>query len=1033
MVLRLYFSNAAAGFTPTTFRGGWEQTTGTVVCKLGPKSGALTNVAVSETSTSATFDVALGRFVSDPFVRGGTLSTDTIRLVYGHGSTTGLDQFSSVIAVWVTVGDSDTRRGGWTLNGANRVSASTWATTDISQRWTAFAPGANGDATIAAAGGDRLVFELGARAVNTTSSTRTAKLYYGGTGTDLPDASGGTVTTDPGWVDLTGSVIENLWTPVSGTAALDLGALSATVAAFPTTPGTAAVTFGALSVTALGTPTAPAVGYRSSSTTGDVTIATSRAPAVPAGAAAGDVVVVFVHRWQTFAGSAITGPSGFTHKSTHASGDGLSNVEVWWKRLTGADTGTYTFSWPESMWTGAHAICLTGASAAGDPLDIPNAWAGTAGTFGSTSVTTAYQPGLLWHVYNDAGGSHTPPTGFTEIQDNDCYSSAYRIPGTTGTHTATSGSVSSSSPALAVLVAVQPLGTLPTVTGTAALDLGALSVTAAGTVTAEVVTGSGALDLGAVAVAAVGLRAVPGVALVAFGALSVTTLGQQIEPGSAILALGGATINVSGTVAPPPPGQIFDLDRWHLTLPTGPSSDADQIDQPALDTFTDAHFFSDSARRMTCIAPVDGSTTSGSGGARAELREHEAGSYDNSAWDPLTTGRRQLTITTRADGTSITGGTLPRQEVIIFQIHGTSGTPPIYLTAEWTSSGTPLGTPRVRMFVAGSGMSNANVVTGITPSTDVSIRVRVESAVLKLWAVIGQVEDLPSINTTPTFSAPCADFTDKVDWYFKAGAYNKTDVSSGSTGQAEARISYFELLQPGDSEPANEVSGAVVVSLGALSVAASGTVIAEVVSGTASVALGAPSVAAVGLRTTPGTAQVALPGLDVSAAGTVIAEVVTGSAVAQLGALSVTTVGQRTALGAATLDLGALSLIGLGEGATPPVTGAAAVSLGALSVTAVGTVTAEMVAGTASVALASPIITAFGIRAVIASAAVTLPQLALVAGGIGFPPSQNPPWEAGEPAPTPGPTAGAPTPASELVAATPLVLVDLRAGVPVRS
>lgn len=198
-----------------------------------------------------------------------------------------------------------------------------------------------------------------------------------------------------------------------------------------------------------------AVAYRSSSNTGSETSASSRAPAVPSGAASGDVVIVFLERWG--GNPAITAPSGFTDwGTTYNSGDAASNIHVFWKRLTGSDAGTYSFSWTGSLWSHAYAICFTGVIASGTPIEAVNGWAGTAGTFGSTSVTTATIPGLVWTCYNDTGGTHTPPTGYTEVADNDCGSLAYLIGSGTGTQAASSGSVTTSSPATAVLVALKP-------------------------------------------------------------------------------------------------------------------------------------------------------------------------------------------------------------------------------------------------------------------------------------------------------------------------------------------------------------------------------------------------------------------------------------------------------------------------------------------------------------------------------------------------------------------------------------------------
>lgn len=293
---------------------------------------------------------------------------------------------------------------------------------------------------------------------------------------------------------------------------------------------------------------------------------------------------------------------------------------------------------------------------------------------------------------------------------------------------------------------------------------------------------------------------------------SAATFSSDVEvtgvtgasPGNATLSATEQWITfnvlVGGSSSYTAPDTVFDLSNWHLTLPTG-ATDATQINQPALATYADPNFNLDGSNMMVCVAPVNGATTSGSTGTRCELRQHEKADYASTAFDPATTGRRELTLTTRADATSITGGSNPRQEVIICQIHGASGTPPLYLTAEWTSGGVTLPSPLIRVFPSGAGLSAAVLLTGITPTTDVSIRVRVESAVVKLWVAIGAVSALPLRTQTPDFTALVSAFTDLSSWYFKAGIYHKTEVGTGASGQATAMISHLSVLDPADAEP----------------------------------------------------------------------------------------------------------------------------------------------------------------------------------------------------------------------------------------
>lgn len=171
-------------------------------------------------------------------------------------------------------------------------------------------------------------------------------------------------------------------------------------------------------------------------------------------------MVAVVTRWTNTAAFTSV-PTDFADwGTTYTSGDGQANVHIFWKRLTGADSGTYTWSWTAGSndWSHAHVFCFSGVASTGNPIEDVNAWSGTAGSFGSTSLTTVTIPGLVWSSYNDSNGTHTPPTGFNEVIDFDSGSGAYLIATSAGTQTASGGSVTSSSPAAAVLIALKAEG-----------------------------------------------------------------------------------------------------------------------------------------------------------------------------------------------------------------------------------------------------------------------------------------------------------------------------------------------------------------------------------------------------------------------------------------------------------------------------------------------------------------------------------------------------------------------------------------------
>src|SRR5690242_21640761 len=88
---------------------------------------------------------------------------------------------------------------------------------------------------------------------------------------------------------------------------------------------------------------------------------------VPAGAAANDVASVGLYIEDTVT---VTPPIGFTVKAdlrTLATSRG--GLIVYWKRLTGADSGTYSFTWTGTPWRAAISGLWSGRTTSGDPFD----------------------------------------------------------------------------------------------------------------------------------------------------------------------------------------------------------------------------------------------------------------------------------------------------------------------------------------------------------------------------------------------------------------------------------------------------------------------------------------------------------------------------------------------------------------------------------------------------------------------------------------------------------------------------------------
>lgn len=162
------------------------------------------------------------------------------------------------------------------------------------------------------------------------------------------------------------------------------------------------------------------MAYRSSSVLAGAN-GTSAAVPVPAGAAVGDIVTVGIYKEN---GNAVTAPDGtWTQKAAlTTSATTRGSLYVFWKRLTAADTGTYTFTWTGNVWRSAAAGCHSGRASSGDPFD------GTVGTAESTTTVSTLNVSTspaaangdavgFWTNFN-GGAGFTAPTGYTERQDS---------------------------------------------------------------------------------------------------------------------------------------------------------------------------------------------------------------------------------------------------------------------------------------------------------------------------------------------------------------------------------------------------------------------------------------------------------------------------------------------------------------------------------------------------------------------------------------------------------------------------------------
>lgn len=166
---------------------------------------------------------------------------------------------------------------------------------------------------------------------------------------------------------------------------------------------------------------APAYGTSGTLLTGTASTASF---AVPASVASLDIIVVVF--FLDGSNTVTAYPSGFAEAEnspvTLPAGGGQHSLHVVWKRATGADSGTYDFTFASSTYREGAAHRYTGAVTSGTPFDSPTGSASdtaNATTTPPVSTTTLGADRLLLFAGTDwAGGSWTPPTGYAERMDS---------------------------------------------------------------------------------------------------------------------------------------------------------------------------------------------------------------------------------------------------------------------------------------------------------------------------------------------------------------------------------------------------------------------------------------------------------------------------------------------------------------------------------------------------------------------------------------------------------------------------------------
>lgn len=192
---------------------------------------------------------------------------------------------------------------------------------------------------------------------------------------------------------------------------------------------------------------------------------TTAAVPVPASVANNDVILVdlYLEVLRT-----ITPPAGFTLLNSAPAATTKQWHYKYWKRATGTDTGTYSFTWTTATYCVGSAMRVTGCITSGSPVDVFDAQINS--TFSAVSpavtvTTTGVDRLLVFSATNYAGGAWTPPTSFTERVDNTAEFTSDTLPqavaGSSGSVTATCASSDAQTAWLLALLPVSSASALP--------------------------------------------------------------------------------------------------------------------------------------------------------------------------------------------------------------------------------------------------------------------------------------------------------------------------------------------------------------------------------------------------------------------------------------------------------------------------------------------------------------------------------------------------------------------------------------------
>jgi hypothetical protein len=185
-VQKFYLTTRTAPFTPTNFRGNWNDTAGSVTRQIDSSKnlgGAIAQVSRAETNVTNPYRVCLYRGVSGPLAA-QTFSADTLNALIATSEGSNAADLHWHIHAYITTGDTDTVRGTILSDYEESVGVNEWSFSPSVPLGKALNTGQTTTSVVCSAG-DRLVVEIGYTARNAVTTSYTGYLAYGTQNQDI--------------------------------------------------------------------------------------------------------------------------------------------------------------------------------------------------------------------------------------------------------------------------------------------------------------------------------------------------------------------------------------------------------------------------------------------------------------------------------------------------------------------------------------------------------------------------------------------------------------------------------------------------------------------------------------------------------------------------------------------------------------------------------------------------------------------------------------------------------------------------------